>query len=643
MRNQSSSRFVSAALALLLAFAGAILSAVPSQAGAVGLTVARVGWNVVGLDSNDVTSGPNQYPQEIEVCNTSTDTAATGVTATWNWTSANALIALDGSATKTIGDIAANSCVSTWWTVTVARDVLAYDTSRNYSVDVVDSGAATATTGTQLVYVEHLISQNRNVVNGVTGPSAVKIGQTVQFVLSGATATQGYEQIVTAPILDSSIFEITSVVGTYAVGGSIHQFYFDACTWDPAGTSRLDWSCLATGKAGGDPITVTVTAKVIGTGSATIGGIIYDFSGSSFHYNSDFSTTGMTVTASPLVPAIDAFDDSSTSNMDTPVEIDLLVNDIASDGNLDPASVSVTGAASHGSVTIDSATGKATYTPNSGYTGTDTFKYTVCLIEAPATCEEVTVTVTISDPTAITVSATDESRTTNVDVAIDIPVVNNDTVTGGTLSNGSITIVTQPLNGTVTRNLATGEITYEPNTKYVGTDTFVYSVCSVEDPAVCDEATVTITIVDVEESGTQTNPKLEEKTLEQGKTLVIDPNTLDPNVTDVDPTTIEVITPPESGTVEIDPTTGEITYTPPANFAGLVTFTFKIASRGNPLVFTYVTYEVQVGVDGSGAVDEKSETLASTGAAGWPVAPIAGSGLILLGLGLGFVRASKKV
>ncbi|MEY4310107.1 MAG: hypothetical protein RLZ71_33 [Actinomycetota bacterium] len=642
MRTNPSSRVISGVLALVLAFAASLLTATPSQAGAVGLTVTRVGWNVVGLDSNNVNSGPNQFPQEVEVCNTSTDTAAAGVTATWNWTSANALIALDGSATKTIGSIPANSCVSAWWTVNVTRNASAYDTSRNYTVDVADSGAATATTGTQLVYVEHLISQNRNVVNGVAGPTAVTVGQTVQFVLTGATATQGYEQIVTAPILDSSIFEITSVVGTYAVGGSIHQFYFDACTWDPAGTSRLNWNCLATGKAGGDPITVTVTAKVIGTGSATIGGIIYDFSGSSFHYNSDFSTSALNVTASPLVRTIDAVADSSSTNINTAKEIDLLANDTASNGTLDPASVSVTGAASHGSVTIDPATGKATYTPNNGYTGTDTFKYTVCLIEAPATCEEVTVTVTISDPTAITVTATDESRTTNVDVAIDIPVVNNDTVTGGTLSNGSITIVTQPLHGTVTRNLVTGEITYEPNTKYVGTDSFVYSVCSVEDPTVCDEATVTITIVDVEESGTQANPKLEEKTIEPGKPLVIDPNTLDPNVTDVDPTTIEVITPPESGTVEIDPTTGEITYTPPADFEGLVTFTFKIASRGNPLVFTYVTYQVQVGANNAGAVDDKTETLASTGAAGWPLAPFVGSGLILIGLGLGFVRASKK-
>lgn len=618
-------------LVAVLALGASFIGASPSNAGPVSLTVNRAGWNVVGLDSNTVTAGPNQFPQSVKICNTSTDTAAAGVSATWGWTSTNALISLDGSATKTIGDIAANSCVTTWWTVTVTRDSNAYDTSRNYEVTVSDSGSATATTGTQLVYVEHLISQNRNVVNGVTGPASVAVGETVQFVLSGSTATQGYEQIVTAPILDSSIFEVQSVVGSYAVGGSIADFYFDACSWDPAGTGVSSWACLSVGKAGGDPITVTVTAKVIGAGAGKVGGIIYDFSGSSFHYNSDFDSTALNVTAAIPTPAVNGTDDSATTTVDTAKEIDVLANDTATAGTLDPASVTVSSQPTNGTVSIDPASGKATYTPNAGHTGSDQFKYTVCLVADPTVCDEVTVNITISAPGAVSVTAVDEAKTTDVDTPVNITVLSNDSASNGTLNKGSILIVSQPSNGTVTRNLSTGEILYEPNSKFVGTDTFTYKVCSNEDALVCDEAVVTVTIIDVEESGTAANPKKKDEVIDPNEVLVIDPNTLDPKITDVDPSKIELITPPALGEVKIDPTTGEITFTPEPDFEGEVTFTLKLASLSNPNLFTFVTYTVSVG----SAV--KAE-LAQTGASTILVAPFLGAALLFGGLGLAFLR-----
>ncbi len=623
-----------AAVAVILT--SVLFGSTPVQADPVAFTVTRAGWNVVGLDSNDVTAGPNQFPQSAKVCNTSTDTVATGVQVSWSWTSNNALINLDGDDTKVVGDLAASACATVWWTVTVTRDAAAYDTSRTYSLSANDGGSATAISSSQLVYVEHLISQNRNVVNGVTGPASVSVGDTVQFVLSGATATQGYEQIVTAPILDSSIFEITGVVGTYAVGGSVSDFYVDGCGWDPAGNNVSSWNCLATGKAGGDPITVTVSAKVIGAGTATVGGVIYDFSGSSFHYNSDFSSTALTVTAAVPTPAVVATDESATTDKDVNVLVDVLANDTPTAGTLDLASVVVTVAPSNGSVTVDPVTGKITYDPNLGFTGTDSFTYKVCLVADPTVCDEATVTVTISDPSAIAIDAANDSKNTNVDVAVDIDVTANDSATNGSIDKGSITITAQPANGTVTRDLVTGKITYEPNTKYVGTDTFKYTVCIVEDPSVCDEATVTVTIVDVEQSGTEANPKLKVEELEEGKNLVIDPNTLDPNVTDIDPSTIEVVTPPGSGEVTIDPTTGEITFKPASGIDGPVTFTIKMASRGNPTVFTFVTFEVTVG--GSTEEREVTSALADTGRT-MPTAPLfVGLGLLLLGLGLGLAR-----
>ena len=42
---------------------------VPAAA-AASLTIEPITWNVIGLDSNDVTSGPNQFLVGARICNT---------------------------------------------------------------------------------------------------------------------------------------------------------------------------------------------------------------------------------------------------------------------------------------------------------------------------------------------------------------------------------------------------------------------------------------------------------------------------------------------------------------------------------------------------------------------------------------------
>ena len=66
----------------------------PTEANMVPvLTITPITWGVVGLDSNNVTVGPNLFPVGARVCNTGA-TAATNVASTFVWDSANALINL---------------------------------------------------------------------------------------------------------------------------------------------------------------------------------------------------------------------------------------------------------------------------------------------------------------------------------------------------------------------------------------------------------------------------------------------------------------------------------------------------------------------------------------------------------------------
>src|SRR6187397_1419918 len=57
------------------------------------LTVTPLTWNVIGLDSNNVNVGPNDFPVGARVCNTGSE-AATNVTAVFNWDSSDPYIAL---------------------------------------------------------------------------------------------------------------------------------------------------------------------------------------------------------------------------------------------------------------------------------------------------------------------------------------------------------------------------------------------------------------------------------------------------------------------------------------------------------------------------------------------------------------------
>src|SRR4051794_21554887 len=79
---------------LLIVFVTVISLNFPSPAiAAANLTITPITWGVMGLDSNDVTTGPNEFPVGARVCNTGT-TAASNVVANLVWDTANANIDL---------------------------------------------------------------------------------------------------------------------------------------------------------------------------------------------------------------------------------------------------------------------------------------------------------------------------------------------------------------------------------------------------------------------------------------------------------------------------------------------------------------------------------------------------------------------
>lgn len=276
------------------------------------VSVTPVTWNVVGLDSNNVSIGPNMFPVGVRVCNTGS-TLLSGLKARYVWDSTSAYITRTSAEYLHIANLVAGTCQDIFHEVTVTRDAAAYTQAARYHIDVIDGvNAVLASTPTpREIYVERLVSQNRNAIDdilvnnvSVTGSGSVSVneGQTYEVKLVGHTATQGYEQFEQFLNFRSDLFIVKSVKSTYtAVAGTDllagSKIYADGCQWVNDPTDVVDPAyreCLGGGKYGGST-TVTYVVE-IKTGAAalaptgvSINALLYDFSGSSYHYNSDQS------------------------------------------------------------------------------------------------------------------------------------------------------------------------------------------------------------------------------------------------------------------------------------------------------------------------------------------------------------------
>ena len=183
-----------------------------------------------------------------------------------------------------------------------------------------------------------------------------------------------------------------------------------------------------------------------------------------------------------------ANDDSATTNENSSVKIDVLANDSDPDG--DSLRITSLTTPSHGKVS-KSSDGILTYSPDSNYSGDDSFNYTINDgrdKEASATVS-VTVNALNNEP-----EAKDDSAKTNQDEKVTIDVLANDSdIDGDSLS---ISSVSTPSHGSVKIN--NGKIDYIPNSGYSGDDSFSYTISDGNGGK--DSAKVSLTIKKKEKS-----------------------------------------------------------------------------------------------------------------------------------------------
>ena len=112
-----------------------------------------------------------------------------------------------------------------------------------------------------------------------------------------------------------------------------------------------------------------------------------------------------TATVTVNVLGATAQPDSAVSASGDPVKIDIVANDSSSDPSnapLNPLATPVT-PPSNGTV-VYNADGTATYTPNPGYVGADSFQYQICTVQGPyaqPACATTTVTINSAQPVPV--------------------------------------------------------------------------------------------------------------------------------------------------------------------------------------------------------------------------------------------------
>ncbi|WP_339837315.1 Ig-like domain-containing protein, partial [uncultured Flavobacterium sp.] len=139
--------------------------------------------------------------------------------------------------------------------------------------------------------------------------------------------------------------------------------------------------------------------------------------------NCDTATVNVTVN-----PIVDTEDDFDTTDINTPVNVDILDNDndIPTNGTLTTTNpTNGTVVINNGGTPNDPSDDTVTYTPNTGFTGTDVFTYTLCDNATPTpNCDTATVTITVS---AVPFNTEDDNVVTDEDTPVVVDIFNNDT------------------------------------------------------------------------------------------------------------------------------------------------------------------------------------------------------------------------
>jgi hypothetical protein len=351
-----------------------------------------------------------------------------------------------------------------------------------------------------------------------------------------------------------------------------------------------------------DCSTLTITSAPL-HGTATVQGCSGNCTGCVVHYvpaagysgpdsfgysikNNQLPLCTGTATCSITVCATNAVNDTASVCSGSAVDIPVLANDTASCGSIDCSTLTVTSAPLHGTATVQNCTGNCAgcvvhYVPAAGYSGPDSFNYSVRNNQSPACTGTATCSITVCATNAV-----NDSANVCAGSSADIHVLANDTTTCGSIDCTTLTITSPPSHGTASVQNCSGNCTscavhYTPSAGYTGPDSFGYSVSNNQAPACVGSATCSITVCETSAA---------DDTATVSSNSFVDINVLANDTTtcgSIDCTTLTITSPPSHGTATVEGCSGNCTscvvrYIPTAGYSGPDGFSYGVANTQVP-------------------------------------------------------------
>lgn len=292
----------------------------------------------------------------------------------------------------------------------------------------------------------------------------------------------------------------------------------------------------------------------------------------------------VTVTVTSVNDAPTAVDDTFNVDQNSSANtLDLLGNDSIAPDTGESLIITAVGTTSNGGTVSISGNGQSVlYTPSAGFTGTETFTYTMSdggLTDTGI----VTVTVAPADdpPTAVA----DSFDLTEDALQASFNVTSNDTRDADNQAFTISTLGTPSNGGTVSISTDGLQILYRPAANFAGSETVTYTIRDTGGGLAV--GTVTFNVANVNDAPPIENPSVT-RTRGSGETSVYKLSDLpdNPDANETLTFTNVATTTTAGGTVRVDTATQSIFYTPPSStFTGSDSFTFTV-SDGSALTST---------------------------------------------------------
>ncbi len=239
-----------------------------------------------------------------------------------------------------------------------------------------------------------------NAINGSPGPNA---SVTIDFTPAAALGTATYTETFTYELTDSATVPVTdTAVVTVTVNNQVPNAVAAAATAAEGATAATNVATVAGVILGDPPATIAVTSAP-SNGTTSVAGNVITYTPTGFFTGTDSydytitdvdgetSAATVSVTIGPKrVPTANG--DTASVDQDGSVAISVTGNDQAGSGALSAHTVAVSAGPSNGSATVG-AGNVITYTPDVGYSGSDSFQYTLTDLDGDTSTGTVAVTI----------------------------------------------------------------------------------------------------------------------------------------------------------------------------------------------------------------------------------------------------------